>query len=165
MPASCSGAMRTTLGSKPFGVTPGKYRRFGSASCGVAPGDAGGKPPGACLQATRQKFRGHPPTGHRAWAGLQAVSRTSLSKVSMQPAPQPSRCAEPRRSPSLAPSHGRGASAFRRHQSVAPAEAGAAGGEASSPAQAAPQHPYPRDAGQRPRKPIQSCTGTTLQML
>ena len=43
IPASCRGAMRTTLGLRPYGVTPGKSRRFRMASrtCGYT-GDAGG---------------------------------------------------------------------------------------------------------------------------
>ena len=42
-----------------MGVTSGQDRSFRTASCGVAPGDAGGPcPPGA--YATRTKSRGHP---------------------------------------------------------------------------------------------------------
>jgi len=115
MPASCSGAMRTTWGAfKSLGVTSGQDRSFRTASRTVGyAGDAGG--------ANLQGLNCYParsaatPTGYRALAGLQAVSRGSHPKVEHAASPQPSRCAEPRRSQSLpCECQGRGASALRR---------------------------------------------------
>ena len=81
-----AGVVQRSYADDVQGVTPGQYRGFGSASCGVAPGDAGGgitfqglfvshptgnsaatTGPDACAQdGCRQASRGHKPQGRHA---------------------------------------------------------------------------------------------------
>jgi len=116
-----------------LGVTSGQDRGFGSASCGVAPGDAGGKPPGACKIATRYKSPRPPPQdrmpAHRTAAGRHPeghASRSAMHRPRCQETRERNRAGHTRLPQATA--EVRPESVAASPETVAPAKAGASGG-------------------------------------